>query len=96
MNILQYQKANGLDLLYWQGSRDAEVDFLISTENDGIIPIEVKSGRSTIHSSLDKLMKKYENRIDKAYVIHSKDLRFDGKITYLPIYMMQFIDFTEE
>ena len=36
-------KVNGIDLLYWKSQRDAEVDFLINTNNDGIIPIEVKS-----------------------------------------------------
>jgi hypothetical protein len=27
-----------------------------------------------------------------AMVVHSKDLRIDGPVTYVPIYMMQFID----
>ena len=44
-----------------------------------------------MHSSLDKLMERYGNRIGEAFVIHSKDLRVDGNIVYVPIYMMPFI-----
>ncbi len=39
----------------------------------------------------DKLMERYGNRIGEAFVIHSKDLRVDGNIVYVPIYMMPFI-----
>ena len=30
-------KANGIDLLYWQGKRESEVEFLITSKNDGVI-----------------------------------------------------------
>lgn len=40
-------KSNKVDLLYWQGSRESEVDFLISTPNEGIIQIEVKADVNT-------------------------------------------------
>ena len=40
-------KSSGLDLLYWKGARNSEIDFLISTTNDGIIPIEVKADSHT-------------------------------------------------
>lgn len=79
-------KANGLNLLYWQGSRDAEVDFLISTENDGIIPIEVKTDNNTQSKSLgiyDKLYSpKYMIRIS------SKDFGYNpsSKIKSIPLY----------
>lgn len=79
-------KANGLDLLYWQGSRDAEVDFLISTENDGVIPIEVKADNNTQSKSLgiyDKLYSpKYMIRIS------SKDFGYNpsSKIKSIPLY----------
>lgn len=32
-------------------------------------------------------MKKYRSRIEQAYIIHTKDLREDGDITYIPVYM---------
>ena len=69
-------------------NRKYEVDFILPGRN-GIIPIEVKSGKSTPHSSLDKMIEKYNDRIVKTFVIHSKDLKTEGGIVYVPIYMMQ-------
>lgn len=86
-------KANGLDLLYWQGSRDAEVDFLISTENNGIIPIEVKADNNTQSKSLgiyDKLYSpKYMIRIS------SKDFGYNpsSKIKSIPLYAVFLIKY---
>ena len=40
-------KSNVLDLLYWKGNRDFEIDFLITMNDDGIIPIEVKADNHT-------------------------------------------------
>ncbi len=86
-------KANGLDLLYWQGSRDAEVDFLISTENNGVIPIEVKADNNTQSKSLgiyDKLYSpKYMIRIS------SKDFGYNpsSKIKPIPLYAVFLIKY---
>lgn len=68
-----------------------EIDFILS-KNGKIIPIEVKSGqKSTCHKSLDKFMQKFSNRIDIAYVIHTKDINQFEKIYYVPIYAFPFI-----
>ena len=86
-------KAKGLDLLYWQGSRDAEVDFLISTENNGVIPIEVKADNNTQSKSLgiyDKLYSpKYMIRIS------SKDFGYNpsSKIKPIPLYAVFLIKY---
>lgn len=68
-----------------------EIDFIFS-KNGKIIPIEVKSSqKSTCHKSLDKFMQKFSNRIDIAYVIHTKDINQFEKIYYVPIYAFPFI-----
>ena len=68
-----------------------EVDFLL-VKDGKVLPIEVKSGASsTSHISLDRFLTKYKAVADHAYVIHTKDLRVDGNITYLPAYMTMFI-----
>lgn len=68
-----------------------EVDFVIA-DGRNIVPIEVKSGeRSSSHKSLDDFLATYGCRIERAYVIHPKNLRVDGKIGYIPIYMTMFI-----
>ena len=63
-----------------------EVDFILPRGRK-ILPIEVKSSVSSRHRSLDVFMERYSARVDEAVVIHSKNLRVDGKILYLPVYM---------
>ena len=64
----------------------SEVDFMIRSGNR-ISVIEVKTGRSTLHSSLDHLMSKYTKHLGQCYVLHTKDLRKERNLLYLPIYM---------
>ena len=66
------------------------MDFVIADGNK-VIPLESKSGYSSLHKSLDRFMDKFADRMEKAYVIHSKDLRVDGNVIYLPIYMTMFL-----
>ena len=79
-------KSNGIDLLYWKGSRDSEIDFLISTENDGIIPIEVKADDNTQSKSL----KVYNELYNPKYMIRisTKDFGYNtnSKIKSIPLY----------
>lgn len=71
--------------------RKYEVDFIIP-KIDNIVPIEVKSGVSSRHRSLDVLIERHPERIHRAFVIHTKDLRTDDRVVYMPIYMLQFMD----
>lgn len=79
-------KSNGIDLLYWRGSRNAEIDFLITTPNDGIIPIEVKTGEHTQSKSL----KVYDELYHPSYMIRisSKDFGYspETRIKSIPLY----------
>lgn len=79
-------KSSGIDLLYWQGSRDAEVDFLITTREDDIIPIEVKADANTQSKSLNVYNELYSPR----YMIRisTKDFGYNPntKIKSIPLY----------
>ncbi len=77
-------KSNGIDLLYWKGARDSEVDFLISTTDDGIIPIEVKAEEHTQSKSL----KVYNDLYNPKYMIRIslKDFGFANNIKSVPLY----------
>ncbi len=79
-------KTSGINLLYWKGSRESEVDFLISTNSDGIIPIEVKADNHTQSKSL----KVYNDLYHPKYMIRisSKDFGYnkDTKIKSVPLY----------
>ena len=94
--VAQMLKANGHRLFfhafYKNGSNGSksrnrcEVDFLIKSGRK-ISAVEVKTGRSTDHASLDYLLKKYTKQLEQCYVLHTKDLRKEGNLLYLPIYM---------
>ena len=43
------------------------------------------------HRSFDLFMERYKKRIDSAYVIHAGDLKADGIVLYIPIYMTMFL-----
>jgi predicted AAA+ superfamily ATPase len=67
-----------------------EVDFLL-TSGKKVCPIEVKSGDYKAHRSLDKFKDKFGTRVGTRYVIHTKDLRTENDIIYLPLYMAEFL-----
>lgn len=76
---------------YIEGSTNVqEVDFIMA-DAESVTPIEVKSGVSSKHASLDRFMVKYRDLVKEAYVVHTKNLRVDGAITYVPAYMTMFI-----
>lgn len=85
-------KSSGLDLLYWKGSRDAEVDFLISTSEDGVIPIEVKADDNTQSKSL----KVYDELYNPKYMIRisTKDFGYnpETRIKSVPLYAVFLIN----
>lgn len=57
-----------------------------------IFPIEVKSSKKYKITSLERFQNKYKKRIDKCYIIHTKNLKVEDNKIYLPCYMTMFID----
>lgn len=72
-----------------------EIDFLIAkskvTNKHNISPIEVKSGDRYTLTSINKFRTKYADYTATPYVLHTKDLKEDDGIIYLPIYMTMFL-----
>lgn len=68
-----------------------EIDFLIAkpgtTTRHNISPIEVKSGKKYTLTSLKKCIAKFGNQLSTPYVLHDKDVKEEGGIVYLPLYM---------
>lgn len=64
-----------------------EVDFLLS-RGTKLWPLEVKSSGYNTHKSLDKFCQKFSHRISNRYLVYTKDLRKDGEVTMIPIYMV--------
>ena len=93
--IAQTLKSSGNELFYCtfketvpdsSAVRNYEIDFLLSRK-DKICPIEVKSSGYNSHKSLDKFQEKCPSRILKRYLLYTKDLRKDGDMVCLPVYM---------
>lgn len=67
-----------------------EIDFLI-VQGKKINPIEVKAGNYKKHTSIDRFKNKYKKNVGTRYVLHTKDLKVEGDIIYLPLYMAMFL-----
>ena len=94
--VAQMLCAKGHKLFFYSSSSAVaedrmEIDFLIQkekvTSRHNISAIEVKSGNNYTLSSLRKCLKKFGESMSTPYVIHSKDVRTDDGIVYIPLYM---------
>ena len=72
------------------GAGRMEIDFLVR-RGDSICPVEVKSGAYQHHSSLDKFMRKFKERLGDAYIFYTKDVMVKNGIRHLPLYMAMFM-----
>lgn len=83
--------AHGFPLYYFNSKKQGEIDFLLESY-EGIIPIEVKSGKDyERHNALSSLISNKEYGIKKAYVLCNENVHRVGVIEYIPIYMSMFI-----
>lgn len=85
--------AHGYKLYYYDNRSKGEVDFLIDHyESLSAVPIEVKSGKDyTVHSALNTFVKNDDYHVKKAFVLsNAREIRTNGKITYLPVYDVMF------
>ena len=71
-------------------ARKYEIDFLI-THSEKTIPIEVKSGNSASHPSLDYYTDKYKRQTGEAIILTKGDLRVSKDYLFLPLPMAMFL-----
>lgn len=93
--VAQMLVAAGRELFYTTFDKPGsthkyEIDFL-TVRKARLVPIEVKSGRSTVHSSLDAFVQKYKKKIDRAYVVYPIDLKVEDSVVFLPVFMTALI-----
>lgn len=81
--IAQEFKSNGISLYYWTYGRNAEIDYLLYN-NDGIIPVEVKSSKNTKSTSLNTYIS--NNKPMYAIRISAKNFGFENNIKSVPLY----------
>lgn len=88
--VAQMLRAAGNNLYYHTWPKDEkhnyEIDFLLS-HGTKICPVEVKSSNYKTHASMNEFCKKYPSRIGNRYLLYTKELRKDGEIVLVPVYM---------
>lgn len=93
--VAQELRAHGHKLFYYDNRKQGKVDYLIDDHKVmSVHPIEVKSGKDyTVHSALNNLMRNPDYNILTGTVFsNEREIRQNGKITYMPIYFVMFID----
>ena len=89
--VAQELYAHGFLLYYYNSKRQGELDFVIE-QNGAVLPLEVKSGKDyERHKALSNVVSSATYNISKAYVLCNDNVKKVGNITYLPIYMLMFI-----
>ena len=94
--VAQTLKSKGYELFYYSKNdndvieNNMEIDFLI-VQDKKINPIEVKSGNYKKHTSIDRFKEKFGKNVGTRYVLHTKDLKVEDDIVYLPLYMAIFL-----
>ncbi len=90
--VAQELKAHGFDLYYYNNKRLGELDFVVEY-NGSVLPIEVKSGKDyERHNALSNVMSSKEYSIPEGLVFCNANVKIDGKIIYMPIYMLMFLE----
>lgn len=92
--VAQELRAHGHEnTYYFSTNKVGEVDFLIDDRQlPKVLPIEVKSGKySSKHAALNALMAVSNYELNEACVLHRFNVKKQGKITYLPLYMTAFL-----
>ena len=94
--ISQALKNNGKKLFYYEKRNEQtyrtimEIDFL-TIQNRKITPLEVKSGDEITIKSLNKFKETFKNRVNNGIVLYDGDLKIVDDITYLPLFMIEFM-----
>lgn len=93
--VAQMLYASGNKLFYYTFPKDNsthnyEIDFLVAKKNK-VCPIEVKSSGYKTHASIDAFSNKFSSKVGQKYLIYTKDLRKDGDLLCIPLYMTMFL-----
>ena len=90
--IAQELHAHGIPLYYYNNKKRGEIDFIISLNGEAT-PIEVKSGKDYVqHKALANIMDVREYDLREALVLCNSNVKVEGKVIYIPVYMAMFIE----
>jgi len=86
--VIQTFTANKIPLHYWHSGNRAEID-IVANLADGIIPIEIKSGRNVSSKSLGVYVEKFKPPY--SIRISAKNFGFENNIKSVPLYAVHCI-----
>ena len=83
--------AHGYPLHYFNSKKQGELDFVIESDNK-VVPIEIKSGKNyKRHNALGNVMGNVAYSTKEGIVFGNGNVEVDGKIVYLPIYLLMYL-----
>jgi hypothetical protein len=93
--VAQMIASTGQELYYHTWNKEGsshyyEIDFLVPVDSK-INAIEVKSSGTGKHESMKNFIAKYHQVVSKAYILSQKDRMEKENISFLPIYMLNFV-----
>ncbi len=89
--VAQELLCHGFAPYYFNSKQQGEVDFMVQREGV-VLPIEVKSGKDyKRHSALTNLLSTTNYDIPEAIVLAPGNVSQNGRILYLPSYMVMFL-----
>ena len=90
--VAQELHSHGFDLYYFNSKKQGELDFVIE-KGGKVIPIEVKSGKDyQRHNALTNVMGNSDYGIEQAYILCNDNVKADGRLLYMPVYMVMFLE----
>ena len=79
----------------YDSQKRMEIDFLIVkskvSNRHNVCPIEVKSAKDYTTTSLEKFKRKFPGYISRSIILYPGDLKAEGNLIHLPLYMAPFI-----
>lgn len=89
--IAQIIKSNDRDLFYTtfntnNSTHTYEIDFLL-TDNNKLVPVEVKSSNVKNHKSINEFSNKYSSKIGRRILFSQNDISNDNMLELKPIYL---------
>ena len=85
--------AQGFELHYYNTGTVGEIDFVLQRQSGDIMLVEIKSGKEyRRHSALSNLLATDNYAISEALVFCDANVSKEGRVDYLPIYMLGFLD----
>ncbi len=93
--VAQIIKSCDRDLFYCvfknnETTRYYEIDFL-TTDDNKLVPIEVKSSEAKNHKSINEFSKKYSSKISRRILFSQDDISYDEMLELRPIYLAPLI-----